>query len=139
MQLSLLLLLLLTPALCLDHQDLIEAFSDVFEMKDLMTNPTEPVYQEAWRQLDHIGVPRDLQSLCNLTDPVLVQVLMRAALGNLIQGLRDPSDWSIIVADVGTGKLVRRRSFSSTRLAVIESLLLIAIVALGRTVWIRNI
>ena len=113
------------------------AFSDVFEVRDVITDARAPVMEAAFRQLDQLGVPRDLQTLGNLTDDAAGRVLMRAALGNLMLGLRESGDWSVVAADVGSGKLVRRRSFSSVRFAVIESLLLVAILALGRAVWIK--
>lgn len=113
------------------------AFSDVFQVRDVITDLQAPVVEAALRQLDQLGVPRS-GLLDNMTDAAVGRVLMRAALGNLILGIRDPDDWSVIAADVGSGKLVRRRSFSSVRFAVIESLLLIAILALGRAVWLRE-
>ena len=118
------------------------------------------------RQLDQMGIPRGVvldpaaidsasaaahrnasyayaelmrRGLGSQGDRVLAGLLMRAALGNIVLGLRDPSDWSLVMLDPTTGDLVRRRSFSSTRLAVIETLLLICIVALGRMVWVYKI
>lgn len=117
---------------------LVNAFSDVFEVRDVIADTRAPVVEAALRQLDQLGVPRDLATLGNLSDEVVGRVLMRAALGNLVLGMRDEGDWSIIAADVGSGKLVRRRSFSSARFAVVESLLLVAILALGRAVWIKE-
>lgn len=117
---------------------LVRAFIDVFGVRDVISDPRAPIIDAALRQLDQLGVPRDLRSLGNMTDAMVGNVLMRAALGNLLLGLRDPDDWSVVVADVGSGKLVRRRSFSSVRFAVIESLLLISILALGRAVWFLN-
>ena len=127
---------------------LLKAFADVFGVHDVVSDARAPILGQALRQLDQLGVPRGMLVLTgsNVTlngtafggigEDVLAGVLMRAALGNLLLGMRDPSDWTVVVADVSTGELVRRRSFSSVRLAVIESLLLIAIVALGRAVWI---
>ena len=124
--------------LALEEDQLLRSFSEVFEVKDYIADSRSAVVQRALRQLDHLGVPRDVPGGCgNLTDSVFADVLMRAALGNLLLGMRDADDWSVIVADTGTGHLVRKRSFSASRFAVIESLLLIAIVALGRSVWLK--
>ena len=160
------LLFLLAPALCgaspsagvdtdgrcglaISPEALLSAFSDVFGVHDVLDPglaASGPLAAQALRQLDQLGVPRRLVRDGNASVPLslllwpdedaLAGLLMRAALGNLVLGLRDPSDWSVVVADVSTGQLVRRRSFSAIRLAVIESLLLIAIVALGRAVWV---
>jgi hypothetical protein len=117
---------------------LIAAFSDAFEVRDRLSDARVEVVQAAVRQLDHLGVRRDTATLANLSEPVLARILMRAAIGNLALGMRDPADWSFLAADVASGKLVRRRSFSAVRVAVIESLLLISIVALGRAVWLKQ-
>ena len=121
----------------MDETELLRSFSEVFAVKDLLADSRSTVVQRAMRQLDHLGVPRDISSCGNLTNSVLADVLMRAALGNLLLGMKDADDWSVVVADTSTGHLVRRRSFSASRFAVIESLLLIAIVALGRSVWLK--
>jgi hypothetical protein len=62
---------------------------------------------------------------------------MKAAYAEYVIGLKDPNDWNIVVADAETGQLARKRSFSSTRFAIIESLLLISIIAIGRLLWIK--
>ena len=139
--LSLLLVSFLSLAAALDETELLRAFSEVFDVKDYVADSRSAVVQRALRQLDHLGVPRDVStsssSNSSLTEAVLADVLMRAALGNLLLGMKDADDWSVVVADTSTGHLVRRRSFSASRFAVIESLLLIAIVALGRSVWLK--
>lgn len=140
--------------LSISSEALLSAFSDVFGVHDVLdagfVGGASPLVAQALRQLDQLGVPRTIlaspgpgawdrngtRALADWSEEALAGLLMRAALGNLVLGLRDPSDWSVLVADVGTGQLVRRRSFSAVRLAVIESLLLIAIVALGRAVWV---
>jgi hypothetical protein len=68
---------------------------------------------------------------------VAALVLMKAALGEYVLGLRDPNDWVVVVADAESGQLVRQRSFSATRFAVIESLLLISVTALVRMLWLQ--
>ena len=121
----------------LDDEQLLRSFSEVFAVKDILVDTRSRVVQRALVQLDHLGVSRDITSCGNMTDETLADVLMRAALGNIILGMKDPDDWSVIVADTSSGRLVRQRSFSASRFAVIESLLLIAIVALGRSVWLK--
>jgi hypothetical protein len=89
-------------------------------------------------QLDKMGIDSSLSTVCTLSDDAVAQLLMKAALAEYIMGLQDANDWSIVVADAGTGQLTRQRSFSAVRFAVIESLLLIAVAALGRAVWMGN-
>lgn len=148
------------------QQALMIAFSEVFGVRDMVLDAGSPLMECALRQLDQMGIPREVvigigggsgsanasgasnsaahaelirRGLGSQGDRVLAGLLMRAALGNIVLGLRDPSDWSLLMLDPTTGDLVRRRSFSSTRLAVIETLLLICIVALGRMVWVYKI
>ena len=148
------------------QQALMLAFSEVFGVRDVVLDAGSPLMECALRQLDQMGIPRGVvldpaaidsasaaahrnasyayaelmrRGLGSQGDRVLAGLLMRAALGNIVLGLRDPSDWSLVMLDPTTGDLVRRRSFSSTRLAVIETLLLICIVALGRMVWVYKI
>ena len=135
MRACLLLLCVIAPASALTNATLLEAFSDVFAVKDAIADFDSPVMAKAWMQLAKMGVGRDIR--CNIDDQVLADVLMKAALGNLHLGLRDSTDWSVILADVGTGQLVRTRSFSAVRFAIIECLLLVAIVALGRAIWLQ--
>ena len=135
-----------TLTLCLTSEELIAAFSDVFAAQDLIIDARSPVIMTALRQLDQLGVrfPIGVDPSCAV--PITLQsgmapssvagVLMRAALGNLLLGLRDPSDWSIVVADPMSGRLTRSRSFSSVRFAVLEGLLVLTILALGRALWL---
>jgi len=146
----------------LSEQALMLAFSEVFGVRDVVLDAGSPLMECALRQLDQLGVPRGIvamsagggadmanassaygelmrRGLGSQAEAVLAGMLMRAALGNIVLGLKDPSDWSLVMLDPATGDLVRRRSFSSTRLAVIETLLLICIVALGRMVWVYKI
>ncbi len=146
----------------LSEQALMLAFSEVFGVRDVVLDAGSPLMECALRQLDQLGVPRGVvatadggngadrpnasayaelmrRGLRSQSEAALAGMLMRAALGNIVLGLKDPSDWSLVMLDPTTGDLVRRRSFSSTRLAVIETLLLICIVALGRMVWVYKI
>ena len=135
---ALVLLLLVQSVCCMDNSTLLTAFAEVFDVHDMLLDPDTAVMRRAVQQLGELGVPSDMD-LCNLDERVKARVLMRAALGNLQLGMRDDTDWSVIVADVSTGQLIRVRSFSAVRFAVIESLLLVAIVALGRAIWIKSI
>ena len=120
---------------------LLRAFEEVFQTRDiLLANSRAVVVEEAFRQLDQLGVPRNYTSAgWERDDALMARVLMRAAMGNLMLGLaREPEDWSLVVADVSAGKLVRRRSFSAVRFAVVQSLLLVAILALGRSIWLAH-
>lgn len=119
------------------RESIYSAFSEVFQLKDQISDGTTPVLRQAVLELEKMGVDGNLTNVCELDSETLARILMKAALGEYILGLRDPNDWSVVVANAETGQLVRQRSFSATRFAVIESLLLISIVALGRVLWLK--
>lgn len=123
----------MTLVLCasaLDNTTLIKAYGEVFGVRDIIQNPS--TMNHALNQLRKLGIEQ-VGDICSLDDATLAKLIMHAALGNLILGMKDPYD--IVVADLNTGRLVRKRSFTSTRYAVLESLLLIAVMALGMAVW----
>ena len=122
----------------LSNSSVVAAFSSVFQLKDSISDADTPVLRHALMQLDKMGIDSSLSTVCTLSDDAVAQLLMKAALAEYIMGLQDANDWSIVVADAGTGQLTRQRSFSAVRFAVIESLLLIAVAALGRAVWMGN-
>jgi len=113
----------------------VSAFSSVFQLKDSLSDADTPVLRNALMQLDKMGIDSSMSSVCSLSEDAVALLLMKAALAEFLLGLQDPNDWSIVVADAGTGQLTRQRSFSAVRFAVIESLLLIAVAALGRSLW----
>ena len=133
-----LLLLLCVACDALSNSSVVAAFSSVFQLKDSISDADTPVLRHALMQLDKMGIDSSLSTVCTLSDDAVAQLLMKAALAEYIMGLQDANDWSIVVADAGTGQLTRQRSFSAVRFAVIESLLLIAVAALGRAVWMGN-
>ena len=125
---------MLVHCTALTNTSLIKAYSEVFGVKDIIENPD--TMGHALAQLRKLGV-EDLSDVCKLDEDTLATLVMHAALGSLTLNLKDPSDWSITVADLNTGTLVRKRSFTSTRYAIMESLLLVAVVALGRAVLVK--
>lgn len=133
-----LLFLLCVACDALSNSSVVAAFSSVFQLKDSISDADTPVLRHALMQLDKMGIDSSLSTVCSLSDDAVAQLLMKAALAEYIMGLQDANDWSIVVADAGTGQLTRQRSFSAVRFAVIESLLLIAVAALGRAVWMGN-
>jgi hypothetical protein len=122
----------------ISNASLVEAFSSVFQLKDTMVSAKNPVLLKALMQLDKMGIDPSLKSVCQLPEDKVASLLMNAALANYITGLKDPTDWTIIVGDPSTGQLTRQRSFSSVRFATMEALLLVAVAALGRVVWMGN-
>jgi hypothetical protein len=131
-------LLLLAPvALCLSDESLFSAFSSVFQLRDGIQDRNTTVLRSALLELEKMGIDSNITNLSELPDQTTALVLMKAALGEYILGLRDPNDWTVVVADAESGQLVRQRSFSATRFAIIESLLLIAVTALVRVLWLQ--
>lgn len=126
-----------TGHLAANNTELLLAFQTVFNFKDSLTTFSTPVLESAFHELEKMGIARNFSNLCTLNDFTLSHILMKAAYAEYIIGLQDPNDWSIIVADGETGQLLRKKSFSSTRFAIIESLLLITIIALGRQLWLK--
>jgi hypothetical protein len=123
--------------LTVNNTNLLSAFQTVFNFKDSLSTFSTPVLESAYHELEKMGLSRNFSNLCSLNDFTVSHVLMKAAYAEYIIGLQDPNDWSIIVADGETGQLIRKKSFSSTRFAIIESLLLITIIALGRQLWLK--
>jgi len=124
-------------SLPITNTSLFNAFSVVFNLKDQISDGSTPVLRQAALELEKMGIEPGFGNLCTLSSDEVALVLMKAALAEYMLGLRDPNDWSIVVANAESGQLVRQRSFSSTRFAVIESLLLISVVALGRVLWVK--
>jgi len=124
-------LLFLPLTSALSNTTLISAFSDVFNVHDIIADTT--VLEAALRELDKMGVDSSLTSLCSLPEDKVALLLMKASLAEFLIGLQDGKDWSIVMLD--SGHLVRERSFSAVRFAVVECLLLMSIVALGWSIW----
>jgi len=121
----------------MSNENLFSAFKKVFNFQDEFGTSNTPVVQAALVELNKMGINSNFSNLCNLDGEELALVLMKAAYAEYVIGLQDPNDWNIVVADAETGQLSRKRSFSSTRFAIIESLLLISIIAIGRLLWIK--
>jgi len=136
MRCVLLALLLLPLARAEYNQSLRTAFATVFNLRDTILDDETPVLRQAMLELEKMGV--NASNLCSLTEDQTTLLLMKAALAEYVLGLKDPNDWSVVVANAESGQLVRQRSFSSTRFAVVESLLLISVVALGRVLWLKS-
>lgn len=133
------LLLLMVPlGACLSDTALFSAFSSVFQLRDSIQDRNTTVLRAAFLELEKMGIDSNITNLAELPDGTAALVLMKAALGEYVLGLRDPNDWSVVVADAESGQLVRQRSFSATRFAVIESLLLISVTALVRMLWLQS-
>lgn len=135
---ALLFLLLVPTAACINDQSLFQAFATVFQLRDGIQYRNTTVLQAAFLELEKMGVSPDLGNLTELSDDNVSLILMKAALAEYYLGLRDPNDWAIVVADAESGQLVRQRSFSATRFAIIESLLLVAVTALVRVLWLQT-
>jgi len=120
-----------------DKNVLYQAFSNVFGVKDQIESDNDVVLQRAMLELSKMGVTENLTNLCSLESYNLYNILMKAAMGEYIFSLKDSNDWVITLDNVETGQLVRKRSFSATRFAILETLLVVSIVALGRVLWIK--
>lgn len=116
---------------------LYKAFTNVFQINDEIQMNNDVVLKMAILELQKLGMDDTLQNMCSLKDEVKFEILMKAALGEYLFSLKDPNDWSIIVIDVENGQFTRKRSFSNTRFAVLETLLIISVLALGRLLWLK--
>jgi hypothetical protein len=121
----------------IQNRSIYSAFSEVFQLRDDIQDGSTPVLRQAVLELEKMGIELNFSNVCELDSDTLARILMKAALGEYILGLKDPNDWSVVIANAETGQLTRQRSFSATRFAVIESLLLVSIVALGRVLWLK--
>jgi len=120
-----------------NKQLLYNAFSNVFNVQDQIEMNNDIVLSKAILELSKMGVTESLNNLCTLDAENVYDILMKAALGEYILSLKDPNDWVITLDNVETGQLIRKRSFSATQFAILETLLIISIVALGRVLWIK--
>ena len=119
----------ITTTYALSNSSLIAAFTDVFNVHDIIADTT--ILNTALRELEKMGVGAN--GLQDLTEDQVALILMKASLAEFLIGLQDDKDWSVVM--MGTGHLVRERSFSAVRFAVFECLLVISVVALGWSVW----
>ena len=122
----------------LNDESLFNAFSNVFQLRDRISDRNATVLQSAYLELEKMGVSSDLTTLAELSDDMVALILMKAALAEYVLGLRDPNDWNVVVANAESGQLMRQRSFSATRFAIVESLLLVAVTALVRVLWLQS-
>jgi len=115
---------------------LIAAFINVFGVHDIVAETT--VMSVAMRELDKMGVSSAWATdrLCGLPEEQSALILIKACLAEFLIGLQDDNDWSVVMLD--SGHLSRVRSFSAVRFAVLECLLIVAVVALGWSVWIHK-
>ena len=126
-------LLLITQTSALSNSSLIAAFTEVFNVHDLIADAT--ILNTALRELEKMGVSAN--GLRDLPEDQAALILMKASLAEFLIGLQDDKDWSVVM--MGTGHLVRERSFSAVRFAVFECLLVISVVALGWSVWTNKV
>lgn len=119
------------PIIMTNSTFLIAAFTEVFSVRDIVADTT--ILGAALRELDKMGV-NIAAGWCNLPEEQVALILMKACLAEFLIGLQDDKDWKIVMLD--SGHLTRERSFSAMRFAVMECLLLIAVVALGWSVWV---
>lgn len=113
----------------MSNTTLIAAFANVFNLHDIVADTT--ILTAATRELDKMGV--GMYGLCGLPEEQIALILMKACLAEFMIGLQDDKDWSVVMR--GSGYLTRERSFSAMRLAVLECLIIVAVVALGWSVW----
>lgn len=133
----LILLVLIQSTCALNDTYIFDAFTTVFQFKDQLTDLNTPILRSAYLEFEKMGIDASLNNLCDLSQDKVALILMKAALAEYVLGMKDPNDWNIVVANAETGQLTRKRSFSATRFAVIESLLLVSIIALGRLLWFQ--
>jgi len=138
MRILLLLVLVIRVVGAISNASIYTAFSSVFNLRDEIRDSETPVLRQALLELEKMGVNASLSNVCSLSEDTTSLLLMKAALAEYVLGLRDPNDWAVVVADAETRQLVRQRSFSATRFAVIESLLITSVVALGRVLWLQK-
>jgi hypothetical protein len=120
-----------------NKNSLYNAFALVFDVKDTIETNNDAVLEQALIELSKMGVHANLSNICELEDDIRNNILMKAALGEYIFGLKDPNDWSVVVVDTETGRFTRKRSFSATRFAILESLLIISVLAMARVLWLK--
>lgn len=120
-----------------NKENLYSAFTEVFQVSDQIQMNNDVVLRMALLELEKLGLNANLSNICNLNDLTKYRILMKASLGEYLFSLKDPNDWSIVVMDVENGQISRKRSFSSTRFAVLETLLIVSVLALGRLLWLK--
>jgi len=122
----------------LSNVTLIRAFTQTFKVKDTITDASTPVMNRIFHELDKLGIDSSMESLCTLSDERVALILMKAVLAEYELGLQEDNDWNV-VADLETGQLTRTKIYSSTRFAIIESLLVASIATIVYVLWKNKI
>lgn len=130
MRRAMLVLLFLPLCVTISNETLIQAFIEVFEIKDKIIEFSVEPLDLAIMQLQKQGVY--VNSICNLSEYKQALVLMQNARAITEIELQDKQDWQMSVYEHG---FHRQRSYKFVRFAVVECLLIVTIVALAYTLW----
>lgn len=110
--------------------ELLDAFAVVFDPDNAVVSTRVTQVQLALQQLRKIGVV-DLD-LCALAPPRQALLLMQNAKFYIEEDLREKNDWKIVYTQ---NRFHRTRSYAFVRFAMVECLLLIAVVGLAYLIW----
>ena len=114
------------------NTSLINAFIQVFDVQDEILSVNVDIMQLAMMQLQKSNILVD--SLCELPEDTQALILMQNARANAVFQLQDQQDWHLMINENG---FYRERSYQSIRFAVIETLLLITVMALAYSIWAK--
>lgn len=130
MRRAILLISLLPLCVTISNETLIQAFIEVFDIKDKISEIRVEPLQLAIMQLQKHGVYVD--DVCNLTEDKQALILMQNARAVIEIELQDKQDWQLSIYEHG---FHRQRSYKFVRFAVVECLLIVTIVALAYLIW----
>ncbi len=130
-------------AAAFDSAALFAAFKAVFPPRDgseILSD--EAVFAaEARRHLDLLGVPANLSALCALPEQRVLELLMKASLGNLVMS-EDPDAPGKIAqpyqSDPVSGRLEYVDSYASNRLVIFQVLVFGLLLALAHSWFVRG-
>jgi hypothetical protein len=131
-------LLTATSVNAFDSAALFTAFKAVFPPRDgseILSDETV-FAAEARRHLDTLGVPHSLSGFCALPEERVLEILMKASLGNLVMSndtdapdkIRQPYQTNPV-----TGHLEYVDNYASNRLVIFQVLVFGLLLALGRS------
>lgn len=136
---GLLLLLCAGSVLAFDDVSVSEAFLRVFPYTDdsrpLASEPVAVIARQAARRLALLGVPQNSSALCGLPEEKVLEVLMKAVLGNLFVekdelpagALKTPFQTNPV-----TGLLEYADNYTSNRMTIFQVLICGLVIGLGR-------
>lgn len=120
---------------------LYNSFVRTFPIRDssIIMTDNSALVQSAVREIHKLGVPDNITLFRSQSDEFLIDIMMLAALGNMANATKeDIHAIAIIVADPATGRLERLDSITHNRILILEVMIFVLVIALGRSWFVLH-